>query len=90
MQPPTKEILRVLGAFFAFVFVGFGIFLLIGTRVISLPDNIKTTYFLEIPDRALLLSLAMISVGLTYFWVQRRKLILTKIIVLMGVIQRRS
>jgi hypothetical protein len=68
-----KKALEVLGAFLSFFFILVGIYILTALRVASLPSTIQTTYFIDIPDRALTLSCAMISAGLTYFWFQRRK-----------------
>jgi hypothetical protein len=80
-----KKALEVLGAFLSFFFILFGTYLLF-PQVISEsgtfttgPDRMlihasNVTYYITfVGDRAFTIIDVMISAGLTYFWLQRRK-----------------
>jgi hypothetical protein len=71
----TKKALQVFGAFLSFFFILLGIYIMTTIpRVISLPDSIRTTYFIDVGNGSVaLIGPAMISAGLTFLWFQGRK-----------------
>ena len=78
----TKKALQVLGVFLSFFFILFGTYITIDAlQVRSHPDADPTLpfhfYYIEErnynSDMPLLIGCAMISAGLTFLWLQRRK-----------------